>query len=61
MHNMVGRAASPAVFAVFCSELSAIGISFSAEILGRRWFGDVKNSEMQPPQAISTASPRRQV
>jgi hypothetical protein len=49
MHNMVGRAASPAVFAVFCSELSAIGISFSAEILGRRWFGDVKNSEMQPP------------
>jgi hypothetical protein len=30
----------------FCSELTAIDISSSAQILGRRWFGDLKNSEM---------------
>jgi hypothetical protein len=30
----------------FCSELTAIDNSSSAEILGRLWFGDLKNSEM---------------
>jgi hypothetical protein len=30
----------------FCSELTAMDIAASAEILGRRWFGDLKNSEM---------------
>jgi hypothetical protein len=30
----------------FCSELTAIGNSSSGEILGRLWFGDLKNSEM---------------
>jgi hypothetical protein len=30
----------------FCSELTAIDISSSAEILGHRWFGGLKNSEM---------------
>jgi hypothetical protein len=33
-----------AVLAVFCSKLSAIEISFFAEILGRRRFGEQKNS-----------------
>jgi hypothetical protein len=30
----------------FCSELTAIDISSSAVILGHRWFGGLKNSEM---------------
>jgi hypothetical protein len=30
----------------FCSELTAIDNSSSAEILVRLWFGDLKNSEM---------------
>jgi hypothetical protein len=34
-----------AVFAVFCSELSAIEISRPAEILSRRRFCEQKNSE----------------
>jgi hypothetical protein len=40
----------------FCSELTAIDISSAAEILGRRWFGDLKNSEMtlvmQPSERV---------
>jgi hypothetical protein len=43
---MGGRAADLAVFAVFCSDLSAMRSRPPAEILGRRWFGDLKNSEM---------------
>ncbi len=41
-----GPAAGLAVFAVFCSDLSAIDISSSAEILGCRGVGDLRNSEM---------------
>jgi hypothetical protein len=40
------RAAGLAVFAVFCSHLSASDISSSAEILGRRLLGALKNSGM---------------
>jgi len=36
----------PAGAGCFCSELTAIDNSSSAEILGRLWFGDLKNSEM---------------
>jgi hypothetical protein len=35
-----------AVFAVFCSKLSAIDTSFPAEILGRRRFDSRKNSQV---------------
>jgi hypothetical protein len=41
--NMRTRAAGAGCF---CSELTAIDNSSSAEILVRLWFGDLKNSEM---------------
>jgi hypothetical protein len=44
----------------FCSQLTAIGISSAAEILGRRWFGDRKNSEktlvMQPSERVISSA-----
>jgi len=43
---LCARVAGLAVVAVFCSELSATDISSFAEILGRRWFGALKNTEM---------------
>jgi hypothetical protein len=42
MHEMGGCTARLAVFAVFCSDLSAIEISAPAKILRRRWFDDLK-------------------
>jgi hypothetical protein len=42
---------SLAVFAVFCSELSASGLSLPAKIMGRRRCGGTKNS--QPPCCFS--------
>jgi len=39
MHKMAAAWRSR-YFCCFCHELSAIDIAFSAEILGRRWFGD---------------------
>jgi hypothetical protein len=46
----------PGAAGCFCSELSASGISFSAEILGRLRFGDGENSEGSPAvlPAVST-------
>jgi hypothetical protein len=37
--------AGSAVFAVFPTNFSVVGITSSAEILGRQWFGGVENSE----------------
>jgi hypothetical protein len=42
VHDTAAPAAGLAVFAVFCGDLSAINISFSAEILGCRGFGDLR-------------------
>jgi hypothetical protein len=45
MHKMGGRVTVLAVFAVLPTNYQRSTYSFSAEILGCRWFGDVKNSE----------------
>jgi hypothetical protein len=46
LHNIGGRAASLAVFAVFASAHQRLTSPPSAEFLGPRSFGDLKNSEM---------------
>jgi hypothetical protein len=54
---LVEVTALPAVFAVFCSKLSAIGASFSAEILGRVRFGGARNSERRAVLPLFFAVP----
>jgi hypothetical protein len=44
MLDIGGRAARLAVFAVICSELSAIDMSSSAAIPNGRWFGGLKTA-----------------